>query len=113
MYMEYEEIGRRIAGKRKRLRMTQTEVEERAGLSRKYLSNIEHGRSVPSIDVLMQIADVLHMTPNELLLGAVSLGSETPEIEQEDVLMENIRRLPAQKQAVARNFLDWLEEQKM
>ena len=93
--------------------MTQTEVEERAGLSRKYLSNIEHGRSVPSIDVLMQIADVLHMTPNELLLGAVSLGRETPEIEQEDVLMENIRRLPAQKQAVARNFLDWLEEQKM
>ena len=69
MYMEYEEIGRRIAGKRKRLRMTQTEVEERAGLSRKYLSNIEHGRSVQSIDVLMQIADVLHMTPNELLLG--------------------------------------------
>lgn len=114
MYMEYEEIGRRMAEKRKRLRLTQTEVEARIGVSRKYLSNIEHGRSIPSIDVLMQIADVLHMTPNELLLGAASVRKEAVGSEQqEDALAENIRRLPEQKQKVARNFLDWLEEQKL
>lgn len=112
MYMEYEEIGRRIATKRRQLRMKQSEVEEMAGLSRKYLSNIEHGRSIPSIDVLMQIADVLHMTPNELLLGA-AFGKSASEVEQRDVLIENICKLPPKKQEVARNFLDWLEEQKM
>lgn len=73
-YMNYAEIGKRIAEKRKKLRMTQAEVEDKAGLSHKYLSNIEHGRSVPSIDVLMQIADVLHSAPNEFLLGAASVG---------------------------------------
>ena len=113
MYMEYEEIGRRIAVKRRQLRMTQSEVEEKAGLGRKYLSNIEHGRSIPSIDVLMQIADVLHMTPNELLLGAVFMGNDAPEAGQEEVLVENIRRLPREKQVMARNFLDWLKEQKL
>lgn len=114
-YMEYSEIGNRIATKRRHLRMTQYEVEQKAGLSRKYLSNIEHGRSIPSIDVLMQIADVLHMTPNELLLGAVSRNISKPEAEQveEEILVENIRKLPSNKQAMAKNFLDWLEEQKL
>ena len=112
MYMKYEEIGRRMAEKRRQLRLTQAEVEEQAGLGRKYLSNIEHGRSIPSIDVLMQIADVLHMTPNELLLGAASASTKTSEVEEE-VLVENIRRLPPKKQVMASNFLDWLKEQKV
>lgn len=112
-YMNYEQVGKKIAGKRKQLRMTQAEVEKQAGLSPKYLSNIEHGRSIPSIDVLMQIADVLHMTPNELLLGAVSAENGDTEMEQETVLLENIRKLPSNKQAMARNFLDWLNEQNL
>lgn len=113
MYMEYEEIGRRIAAKRRELRLTQAEVEEKAGLGRKYLSNIEHGRSIPSVDALMQIADVLHMTPNELLLGAASINAEVSGTDHEEVLVENIRRLPPKKQVMARNFLDWLKEQKL
>ncbi len=106
-YMEYKEIGRRIAERRKKLRMTQAEVEDRANLSRKYLSNIEHGRSVPSIDVLMQIADVLHSTPNEFLLGADLTGRS----ELAAALTSDIQRLPEDKQAIAKSFIGWLEEQ--
>lgn len=62
--------------------MTQAEVEDRANLSRRYLSNIERGRSIPSIDVLMQIADVLHCTPNELLLGAAASGRSEQGMQQ-------------------------------
>ena len=106
-YMKYTEIGRRIAEKRKKLRMTQAEVEDRANLSHKYLSNIEHGRSIPSIDVLMQIADVLHSTPNELLLGAAL--AERSELAA--ALTSDIQRLPEDKQAMAKNFISWLEVQ--
>lgn len=74
MYMNYAEIGRRIAQKRRKLLLTQAEVEAKAELSPRYLSNIERGRSIPSIDVLMQIADVLHMTPDEVLLGADTMS---------------------------------------
>lgn len=104
MYMDYTEIGRRIAFFRKARHMTQVEVENKAGLSPKYLSNIEHGRSVPSIDVLMQIADVLHTTPNELLLGAGALG----ETESDESILVHFHSLSSGKQEAVRNFLDWL-----
>lgn len=42
MYMEYEEIGRRIAGKRKRLRMTSNELLLGAvSLARNFLDCLE------------------------------------------------------------------------
>ena len=50
MYMDYAEIGRRIAQKRRKLLLTQAEVEAKAELSPRYLSNIERGRSIPSIN---------------------------------------------------------------
>lgn len=109
-YMNYAEIGKRIAEKRRKLRMTQAEVEDKANISRKYLSNIEHGRSVPSIDVLMQIADVLHSAPNEFLLGAASMEkAENPKLD--DLLFADIRRLSEEKQTVVRSFIGWLGEQ--
>lgn len=109
MYMDYAEIGRRIAQKRKSLQLTQAEVEEMANLCPKYLSNIEHGRSIPSIDVLMQIADSLHTTPDQLLLGAESLQN----VGLSEITIDNIRRLPPNKLVLLTNFIDWLEEQKV
>lgn len=41
MDLDYKEIGKRIALRRKELGLKQSEVEERADLSQKYLSNIE------------------------------------------------------------------------
>ena len=78
MYMNYAEIGRRIAKRRRQMLLTQAEVEARANLSPRYLSNIERGRSIPSIDVLMQITNVLQMTPDEVLLGAAQVSREEP-----------------------------------
>ena len=41
MEIDYKEIGRRSARRRKELKLTQFEVEEQADLGQKYLSNIE------------------------------------------------------------------------
>ena len=53
MEIDYKEIGRRIARRRKELKLTQFEVEEQADLGQKYLSNIERSISIPSIEVII------------------------------------------------------------
>lgn len=107
MYMNYAEIGRRIAQKRRKLLLTQAEVEAKAELSPRYLSNIERGRSIPSIDVLMQIADVLHMTPDEVLLGAD--GMQKGELSGQ--LAAKLKRLDKKQQEQALSFIAWLGAQ--
>ena len=104
MYMNYFEIGKRIAKRRKKLMLTQVEVEKRAALSPRYLSNIERGKSIPSIDVLVRVADVLDMTPDEVLIGTERGGAS----EQAAELMKHMSQ-EQQKQAL--NFLLWLRDQ--
>lgn len=72
MSLDYKEIGRRIAARREQLGLKQSEVEERADLSDKYLSNIERGISIPSTEVIMRLASALETTPNEFLIGTNS-----------------------------------------
>ena len=62
MDLDYKEIGKRIARRRKELGLKQSEVEERADLSQKYLSNIERSISIPSIEVIMRLAVALDTT---------------------------------------------------
>lgn len=76
MEVDYKEIGRRIARRRKYLGYTQLEVCEKAELSDKYLSCIERARSIPSVSVLMKLTQVLETTPDALLLGAVDYETD-------------------------------------
>ncbi|MBO6302179.1 MAG: helix-turn-helix transcriptional regulator [Ruminiclostridium sp.] len=110
MYTDYKELGRRIARRRKQLGLTQSKVNEMAGLSDKYLSNIERAVSVPSIDVIMKLCAVLKTTPDELLLGAVS-GEGIGNIGR--VAAMKVEALSREKQLLALSLLDWISEQKI
>ena len=39
--------------------MSQNELAEKTGITQSFLCDIEHGRSKPSIDVAIKLADVL------------------------------------------------------
>lgn len=108
MYTDYNELGKRIAKRRKQLGLKQSEVNEMAGLSDKYLSNIERAVSIPSIDVLMKICAVLKTTPDELLIGAGDTVGNVGRIAA--LKVENLSR---EKQLLALSFLDWLAEQRI
>ena len=54
MYVDYKDLGKRIAKRRRELGLKQYQVSERAGLSDKYISCIETAKSIPSIDVLVR-----------------------------------------------------------
>ncbi len=69
MEIDYSEIGKRIAKRRKELELRQSEVEEKADIGYKYLSSIENAVSIPSIEVVMKLARALDTTPDEFLVG--------------------------------------------
>lgn len=107
-YVDYKEVGKRIAARRRELRLTQCQVEQKADLCFKYLSNIERGMTAISIDVLMKLCDVLKTTPNDLLLDSV--------IPEEDFLKSMASRLQqmSSKQArLALSLMDWILSQKL
>ena len=108
MDLDYAEVGRRIARRRKELGLRQTQVCERAGINDKYLSCIERATSIPSLEVVMKLALALDTTPNEFLLG-----SFRQEEEAWKTIAEQLRGMTPQQLNLAKSFLDWLAVQKI
>jgi len=108
MTLDYSEIGKRIARRRRYLGLKQTEVCEMAGISDKYLSCIERATSIPSVEVLTRLARVLDTTPDAFLAGSAQCDTD----QWRDVA-EILRDMNPAKLELARNFLFWLMEQKI
>lgn len=106
MDLNYSEIGARIARRRRQLGMKQFEVEEKADISYKYLSNIERGISIPSLEVLMRLAEVLKTTPDEFLL-------ETPANEEWKNTAKLLRDFDEKQLFLAKTFLTWLSSENL
>lgn len=108
MELDYSEIGRRIARRRKELGLRQVQVCERAGINNKYLSCIERATSIPSLEVIIKIALALDTTPDEFLIGSIRHESE----KWRDVA-ELLRGMDLKQLRLARSLLTWLSEQKL
>lgn len=76
MELDYTEIGRRIARRRKELGLKQSELSERANISNTYMSSIERAVSIPSTEVVMRLAIALETTPDEFLVGSAHFPAE-------------------------------------
>lgn len=60
-------LGRKIADARKRLKLTQNDLALRVGVTAQAVSKWEQGRSCPDIAILDEIADALGISLFELL----------------------------------------------
>ena len=106
MKLDYSEIGRRIAKRRRHLKLKQAEVEEKADIGYKYLSNIECGLSIPSTEVIMRLALALDTTPDEFLVGtARDTGTRWREV------AELLRDMDDKQLTLAGSLLTWLRQQ--
>lgn len=79
-------IGRELRHWRQARALTLNQVGERAGLNVGYLSQIENGKALPSLEALMAIAQALDVPPAWLLLDSsrpprVVRASERPRAE--------------------------------
>lgn len=108
MELDYTQIGKRIARRRKELGLRQVQVCERAGINDKYLSCIERATSIPSLEVIMKLALAMDTTPDEFLTGTVRFDSD----EWRDVA-ELLRNMTPTQLNLARSFLTWLSEHKL
>ena len=73
MDIEFTKLGKRIAQRRHELGYKQCVLAEKAGISNNYLSNIENGRSIPSLETFMDICTALSVTPDYLLIGTIKM----------------------------------------
>lgn len=110
MELDYKLIGKRIARRRKSLRLKQADVEERADIGYKYLSNIENAYSIPSTEVIMRLAIALDTTPDEFLVGSVKY---TEGEEKWRGVAELLRNMDDKQLNMAKSFLLWLSEQRL
>ena len=106
MDLDYKEIGKRIARRRKMLNLTQAKAEEMSDIGYGYLTSIERGVSIPSTEVVMRLALALDTTPDEFLVGT----SRHTSAEWKNIA-ELLRPMDEKKLAFAKNFLTWLTEQ--
>ena len=108
MTLDYTEIGKRIARRRKELGLKQSEVEEKADLGYKYLSNIERSISIPSVEVIMRLAVALDTTPDEFLIDTLSHDNQ-----EWKNISEMLRPMNAKQLSLAKSFLTWLSNQSL
>ena len=105
MKLDYTEIGKRIAARRRQLGLKQAEVSELADISNTYMSNIERAVSIPSTEVIMKLAAALDTTPDEFLVGSSKYPGE-----EWKAVADKLRPLDSKQLDLASCFIDWLKE---
>ncbi|HJB99735.1 MAG TPA: helix-turn-helix domain-containing protein [Candidatus Flavonifractor merdavium] len=106
MGLDYRQLGQRIAARRKALGLRQAQVCERCDINNNYLSNIERGKSIPSLEVLMRVCEALEVTPDYLLLGT----RRKEDWEQVQLVAERLQGMSREQLELADSFLCWLQE---
>ena len=106
MVINYTEVGRRMAKRRKELSLKQREVCEMVDANYKYVSNLETGRSVPSLEMVMKLCKALDTTPNYLLLGTDSEADQSSDRQ----MLEKIRRLSPEGKRLISGIIDLIED---
>ena len=65
--MDYYKIGQRIRKFRKAYHLSQEQLAEKVGISTTHISHIETGNSIPSLQVFVDILNVLECSADQLL----------------------------------------------
>lgn len=104
MNIDYKEVGRRMSKRRKELGLKQYQVCEMIDVNYKYISNLETGRSAPSLEVIMKLCDALQTTPDYLLLGTDRPESDIADKE----LADKINALDSKSRRIVSGLIDLL-----
>lgn len=87
-------IGETIRNYRLQKGMSQGDIEKRTGLLRCYLSRVENGHTIPSLDTLAKIATAMELPLAQFFAGAGENGSKAmPHLGEDEVrFLTQIRR---------------------
>jgi len=92
-------FGARLSGRRQAKGLSQAELAEHVDLSANYISLLERGQKLPTIDALVRLAKAVDATPGELL------GDAAVQDEWLDELLAVGRTVPRALRPVALSVL--------
>ena len=69
--MDYQLLGKNVRQYRVQLGLRQEDLAEKAGCSPSHIGQIENARGVPSLEMIVSIANVLHVTIDQLVLDSL------------------------------------------
>lgn len=75
--MNRKSLGNRIRTERKRLNLTQEQLAECIGVSSTYVGLIERGERSVTLEILILIANTLHVSIDYLLMDSVEVSSDS------------------------------------
>jgi HTH-type transcriptional regulator, cell division transcriptional repressor len=76
MNLNYKLLGKRIKELRVKINLTQEALAEKIDVSPVYISHIEVGSSIPSLETLLKICNELETTPDYILLDSIHSSKE-------------------------------------
>ena len=71
MNIDYKAAGKMMGSYRRKEKISQKELAKAVGISNNYLSNIENGYTVPSLETFTELSVALGKTPDFFLLGHI------------------------------------------
>lgn len=86
------DIGLRIRALREHKNLSQEDIEKRSGLLRTYISRVENGHTVPSLETIEKIARALGMSLYQLFYDAGNKARKPSEQEEANELAWNDSR---------------------
>lgn len=88
MPVDYEKLGRRIYRFRTSQDLSQDQLAEKAGTGFRHISNIELGKRNPSLDVIVDIANALGVSADDLLSDSLDHSTSTANTELHQLLLD-------------------------
>ena len=105
--VDYNEVGARIRQTRVEQGITQEELAFQINTSAAYISNIERGIKKPSLQKLSDIADIFHVTVNDLIYEKPS-NEANPLVEDEIQSLLSLCK-PDKQKRLKNNIMDLLQ----
>jgi len=102
--MFYKDLGERITQLRKDAKITQSQLADRLKVSQQMVAAFENGTRRVSVSHLIQIANILFVSPDEFLVpgeGRKKRGPDPQILRQ----LEKVRELPQDEQKKIDNYI--------
>ena len=88
MAINYEQLGKRIKHFREKAGISQDELGRRILVNNVHISNIETGKKAPSIDLLIELANALEVSADDLLVDSLNHSSSTADTVLHQLLLD-------------------------
>lgn len=88
MAINYDALGKRISNACKQAGITQENLSEQLNMTRKSISVIEAAIKRPSLDTLVDIANALNISADDLLVDSLTHSTSTADTEIHRLLLD-------------------------